>query len=134
MILLRNFVLYLLVFLPVAALAGMLMQNLGLSAEVSPEWEIGWNPILWMIVTVPWLLPTILAVPILHYLSRWLTRRFPKGRARIAVMIASAILFTLALLVLWGPGNFSPDFILPALVSALIYGAVFRMPDPPSEE
>ena len=128
MTLLKNLGLSLLVFLPLVAVVSMVVAGvLGDRAPTAPEWRVGWNPILWLIMTAPWLLPTVLVVPLLHFLGRGLGKRFSVGLVRGLVVAASPILFLLAVLALWGPGNFDVGFVLPVFVSALVYGSVLRI-------
>lgn len=125
----KNLGLFLIVFLPVAALASMVMANLpGGRVPSSPQWDIGWNPVLWFIMTAPWLLPTVVVVPVLHMLGLFLVGRRPHWNLRLAVAIASPALFSAAVLGLWGPDNFRVDLVLPVVVSAVVYGLVFRIP------
>ncbi len=127
--LLKNLGLFFIVFLPAVALASMLLAGLpGARAAVSPEWRIGWNPVPWLIMTAPWLLPTILLVPALHLLGKWLVRKRSRGNARLVIALASSVLFPAAALALWGPSNLRVDFVLPIVISALGYGLVFRLP------
>jgi len=129
--LVKNLGLFLIVFLPAAAVASMLMAGLlGDRVPASPQWDAGWNPVLWFIMTAPWLLSTIVVVPALHLLGWVLVRRRPHWNGRLAVALASPALFSAAVLGLWGPGNFRVDFVLPVVVSAVVYGLVFRIPLP----
>ncbi len=126
---LKNLGLFLVVFLPLVALVSMVMEGvLGDRVATSPEWRVGWNPIMWLIMTAPWLIPTVLVVPALHFLGRGLRKRIPQGRVRGIMVIASPVLLSVAVLVLWGPHNFQLDFALPVVLSGLVYGAVFRIP------
>ncbi|MBC8450786.1 MAG: hypothetical protein ISS31_09160 [Kiritimatiellae bacterium] len=135
MTLLKNLGLFLIVFLPVAAIVSMVMAGV-LGDGLPPEsaWHIGWNPVLWFIMTAPWLLPTALVVPILQLLGSVLGKRLPLGKVRLAMLAASPALFFLAVLALWGPGNLDVDFILPVLVSSVVYGLVLRVRVTPAQE
>jgi len=127
--LVKNLGLFLVAFLPAAAVASMLMEGLlGDRAPASPQWHAGWNPVLWLIMTAPWLLPTAVVVPALHLLGWVLVRRRPHWNGRLTVALASPVLFAVAILGLWGPGNFRVGFVLPVAVSAVVYGLVFRIP------
>ena len=74
-------------------------------------------------------LPTVVVVPLLYFLARVVTRRSSRTMARRVLLGASPALFLGAILVIYGPGNFSWDFILPMGVSGLLFGAVQRIPD-----
>ena len=127
----KNLGLFLIVFLPAAALASMVMSGLlGNRVPSSPEWDIGWNPVLWLIMTAPWLLPTVVVVPLLHLLGLSLGGRRPNWNPRLAIALASPILFSAAVFAVWGTDNFRVDFVLPVVVSAVVYGLVFRVPLP----
>ena len=126
---LRNRGLFFVVFLPLVALVSMVMEGvLGDLVAKAPEWHVGWNPIMWFIVTAPWLIPTVVVVPVLHFLGRGLRKRISPGRVRGIMVIASPVLLSVAVLVLWGPHNFQLDFGLPVVLSGLVYGAVLRIP------
>ncbi len=101
----------------------------GDGATASPEWRVGWSPILWLIMTTPWLIPTVLVVPLLHLMARGLRTRVSRRSVRVGTLIASPVLFALAVLALWGPHNFQLDFVLPVVLSGFVYGAVFRIPE-----
>lgn len=131
MTLLKNLGLFLLVFLPLVALVSMVLAGvMGDPADVADEWYVGWSPILWFIMTAPWLLPTVLVVPILHFLGRALAKRTSPRSARSVVLVASPVLFLLAVLGLWGPHNLEIDFVFPVLAAAFVYGAVLRIAKP----
>ena len=126
---LRNLGLFFVVFLSLVALVSMVMEGvLGDRVATSPEWRVGWNPIMWLIVTSPWLIPTVLVVPVLHFLARGLRKRMPLGNVRRIMLVASPVLFLVAVLALWGPSNLQLDFALPVVLSGLAYGALFRIP------
>ena len=61
--LLRNLGLFLVVFLPVVALASMALGVLFPDEDLAPEWKLGWNPVLWFVMTAPWVTPAMVAVP-----------------------------------------------------------------------
>jgi hypothetical protein len=128
---LKNLGLFLVVFLPCVALVSMVLAAvLGDRVPSSPQWQAGWNPLLWLIMTAPWLLPTAFVVPLLHMLARTLRRRLPSMQARLTFVAASTLLFLLAVLALWGVANLTVSFALPVVVSAAAYGFVFRIPLP----
>jgi hypothetical protein len=127
--LLGNLALFLFGFLPTAAVVSMVLAPvLEDPAETAPEWRLGWNPFLWWIMTAPWLLPAILAVPALHFLGKWSASRFSRSRARRLLLGAAPALFLVIILVLWGPENFRLSFVLPVAISGFLYGAVQRIP------
>lgn len=130
MALVKNMALFFLVFLPTVALASMTLAGfLGDHFQSSPQWNAGWNPLLWLIITAPWLLPTVIVVPLLHFLAKGLMRRSPRVVVRRVLLVASPALFIAAVLALWGPGNFRLDFVLPVAVSGVFYGVLQRLPD-----
>jgi len=129
--LLKNVGLFLIVFLPAAALASMLMAGLLRGRlPTSPQWDAGWNPVLWLIMTAPWLLPTVAVVPVLHLLGWVLARRRPHWSGKLTVALASPTLFSAAALGLWGPENFRVDLVAPVVAAGVVYGLVFRLPLP----
>jgi len=126
---LKNLLLFFLVFLPAVALLCMVLEFvLADRAGTSSEWRVGWNPLMWLILTVPWLLPTVLLVPILHFLARLMGRRHSVSGARAFLIVASPILFVVAVLGLWGVQNLEPGFLGPVAVAGLVYGSVIRVP------
>ena len=126
---LRNLALFFLGFLPLVAILSMVLSYLMADRiPSSAEWDLGWNPVLWFIVTAPWLLPTVLLVPVLHFLGKAAVRRFARPFARVILMMSSVILFMAALLILWGWENFQWDFVLPVVTAAWLYGALLRLP------
>jgi len=128
MSLLINLGLFLVVFLPAAALASMVLAGvLGDRVATSPDWDVGWNPILWLVMTMPWLLPTVAVVPVLHFLGKGIAGRRSRSAARRALPVLSPVLYVLAVLVLWGPGNFRLEFVLPVALAGVLYGAVQRI-------
>ena len=130
MALVKNMALFFLGFLPAVAVASMTLAGVfGDHIESSPQWKVGWNPFVWLIMTAPWLLPTAVVVPLLHFLGKGVLRRFSRVVARRVLLGASPALFMVAVLALWGPGNFRLDFVLPVAVSGVLYGALQRIPD-----
>jgi hypothetical protein len=83
-------------------------------------------------MTAPWLVPTVVIVPLLYILAKVIVRRFSRPVARGFLLGASPALILLAVLILYGPDNFSWDFILPVAVAGLLYGAMQWIPDYPS--
>ena len=127
---LKNIALFFVVFLPTVAIASMVLtEALGDRVHTSPDWEIGWNPLLWFIMTAPWLIPTVVSVPLLYFLAKGIARRSSRSVARRVLLGASPALFLGTILVIYGPNNFSWDFILPVGVSSLLFGALQRIPD-----
>ena len=126
---LKNLLLFFLVFLTVVALSCMVLEFvLGDRAGTSPEWKVGWNPLMWLILTLPWLLPTVLLVPVLHILAKVMARRHSPSGARAFLIVATPILFVVAVLGLWGFQNLEPGFLGPVAVAGLVYGTVFQVP------
>jgi uncharacterized membrane protein len=129
---LKNITLFFFGFLPLAAVVNMVLAGvLGDRVHTSPDWKIGWNPILWFIMTAPWLVPTVVIVPVLYFLAREISRRHSRTTARRALLGASPALFLLAVLLLYGPDNFQWDLILPVGLAGLLFGAMQRIPDYP---
>ncbi len=130
---LKNIALFFFMFLPTVAITSMVLtESLGDRVHTSPEWEIGWNPILWFIMTAPWLVPIVVIVPLLYFLARVVTRRSSRSVARRVLLAATPALFMGALLIIYGPDNFSWEFALPVCVSGLLFGAMQRIPDYPA--
>jgi len=87
---LKNIALFFFGFLPAVAIANMALNAvLGDRVPTSPDWEIGWNPILWFIMTAPWLVPTVVIVPLLYILAKVIVRRFSRPVARGVLLGAS---------------------------------------------
>ena len=130
--LLQNLALYLGVFLPVAVLTGMVVSHVT-GTPPSPDWDAGWNPLLWLVFTAPWLLPTIALVPVLYLSVRALIRWQPRWNARLLAVLVSPALFASTWLGLWGADNFTFDLVAPVIVAAVVFGLVLRLP-PGAEE
>ena len=127
---LRNLILFFVGFLPLVAIVSMVLAAVLGDRVVSPAgWSIGWNPVLWFIVTAPWLLPTVVIVPVLHFLGKGAASRFSRPVVRAFLLGASPTLFMLAVLVLWGPENFRWEFVLPVATSGVLYGALQQVPE-----
>lgn len=127
--LLFNIALFLLGFLPAAGIGSMVLDAvLGDQAGAS-GWEIGWNPVLWFILVTPWLVPTVIVVPILQILGKRLAARSSRARARRVLLVLSPVLYSTAVLVIWGGGNFRPAFILPVAAAGVFYAALMRIPE-----
>jgi len=130
---LKNIALFFFGFLPTVAIVSMvLIEALGDRVHTSPDWEIGWNPILWFIMTAPWLVPIVVIVPLLYFLAKIVTRRSSRSVARCVLLGATPALFLVAILIINGPDNFSWEFALPVGVSGLLFGAIQRIPDYPA--
>lgn len=129
MVLLRNIGLFFIGFLPAVAIVSMVVTAVvGDDAGSSSDLSAGWNPILALIITAPWLIPTVLVVPILHVLGWCAANRFSLPMARGILLAVSPALFMVAVLVLWGPQNSRLEFILPVVISGAFYGALQRIP------
>ena len=125
--LLQNLALHLGVFLPVAVLGCMGVSHLT-GTPPSPDWDAGWNPLLWLAFTAPWLLPTLALAPVLYLLVRALIRWQPRWNARPLAVLSAPVLFASTWLGLWGRDNFTLDLVLPVVVGAVAYGLVLRLP------
>lgn len=124
---LKNLGRYFWVFLPAVTLASMAYAAAFGPPDVAPAWRLGWNPIHWFIITTPWLLPTVIAVPLLHGLGGVLHRRNPPRTARILLILAAPFLFLLILTILWRGSYLSLEAGLPVVAAAALYGSMFRM-------
>jgi hypothetical protein len=133
MVLLRNIVLFFIGFLPAVAVVSMVVAAVFRDgAESSSDLSVGWNPLLALIVTAPWLIPTVLVVPLLHILGSCAANRFSLPKARGVLLGASPAAFTVAVLILWGPQNFRLEFVLPVVISGVLYGALQKIPAEPT--
>jgi len=120
-------------FLPAGAFISMALAAVfGDSCISNKGWDIGWNPILALIVFVPWVIPTVVIVPLLHFLGVALAKRYSPLRTRCIVLGAAPTLFLLGILGLWGWDNFQLDFIVPIGAAGVLYGALQRIPGPQS--
>jgi hypothetical protein len=99
--------------------------------RVPQEWDMGWNPVLWLIATAPWQIPIVVFVPLLHLLAGRVERRHAAGTARRVVVPAAAAMFLLGNVALWRLDNMT-ELAVPVLVAGAVYGAVFRVPGRPS--
>lgn len=125
---LKNIGLFVLVFFPTIALASMGLQAIVGWERVAPEWRVGWNPIIWIILTAPWHVPTILIVPILHVLTWRTRRRWSVREVRRILLVASPILALAVPLLLYGGTCFQLETWLPVVLGGLLYGALMRIP------
>jgi hypothetical protein len=133
MTLLKNILFFFVVYLPALALASMFMQLIPAVVQRTPsEWELGWNPILWLITTAPWQIPNVVFVPVLHLLAGRAGRRHAPGTARRVVVPAAAAMFLLGNLALWRLDNMA-ELAVPVAVAGVVYGVVFRVPSRSSD-
>ncbi len=129
MVLLRNIGLFFIGFLPAVAILSMIVAAVsGDGAESSSDLSVGWNPVLALIITAPWLIPTVVVVPLLHILGSSVANRFSLPVARGVLLGVSPAVFMLAVLILWGPQNFRLEFALPVAISGVFYAALQRIP------
>ena len=129
MTLIANLGLFVAVFLPVVALVAMGLE--GLLGPASPEWRVGWNPLLWLLWTAPWHVWLILLVPLLHWVGRAMAAARGRHTARATLLTAAPLLFAVAMRGFYGPGNGGMDVLLPVLIAGLAFGAVARIPGAP---
>lgn len=128
MILLKNIGLFFLVYIPAMAVASMLLQLVPAIAQRTPaEWEVGWNPMLWLIVATPWQVPVVVLVPVLHFIARRVSRRQSLAASRRLMLVCAPVFFLAGNVVLWGVGNLL-ELALPVLCAGVVYGAVLRIP------
>jgi hypothetical protein len=126
---LKNLILFFVVYLPAVAIVSMLMELIpSVHARTPDTWDVGWNPIVWLLLSAPWQLPSVILVPLLHFLGWAFAARSSRSRARRAAVVASPILFLAAWLVLYGPENSNVESVVPVVLAGLLYGAVLRIP------
>jgi len=130
----RDLGMYFWLFLPATTLAGMAYRAVFNQPAVAPEWDIGWNPILWLIMSIPWLLPTVIGVPVLHLSSCQLGLRVSRRTVRVLLAFATPLLFVLIMLGLWGGSYLEAHLLLPLVVGAGFYGGLLGIPREPAGE
>ncbi len=131
MSLIFNIGLFFIGFLPAMSIITMVLSaTFGDSAVSSTGWDIGWNPILAFIVNAPWQVPALVAVPLLHFLGKFLAQKYSRPRARVFLLGLAPTFFLLVNLGIWGPSNFKWELILPVAGAGVLYGALQRIPGP----
>ncbi|MBT3979981.1 MAG: hypothetical protein HOE90_01435 [Bacteriovoracaceae bacterium] len=124
--LITNILLFPVTIFPVVALVGFIQE--GVFGDLSST-EPGFNPILWLIYTAPWVSPAVILSPIIHIVVQSISKRSFLTVARLSAVILSPLLFSLAMLVLWGVRNFTVDSIFPIVIAGFVYGGIFRIHD-----
>ena len=87
---LKNLAWFFVGFLPAVTLASMVwVAILGDRYQTSPDWDLGWDPIMWFIVTTPWLVPLVVVVPLLYFVARGVGRSHSRSAARGVLLAAT---------------------------------------------
>ena len=119
-----NMLLFPVTVLPVVALTALLFESMFGDLRSA---EPGSNPVFWLIYTAPWVAPAVILTPVIHIAIWFVSQRSSRVTARLAACIISVVFFSLFMLVLWGPKNFTIDFIFPIAIAGLVYGGVFQI-------
>lgn len=120
MTLLRNLVLFLVVFLPLACVMGI---GAGFTAGPIDTPRVGYQIQLFLFAVLPLLFPSILAVPVVHFALR---RFSPERARRLAVLAVPAALFAVHLAIFHDTYWSVPLVVLFAIPGA-VYGACFAL-------
>jgi hypothetical protein len=120
--------LFFVVFLPATTVANMTLGVLFPQEAAAPEWKLGWNPVLWLVMTAPWVTVAVVAVPVLHFVGAIAARRTSSRNARTVVVAVAPVLFLAVLVGLWGASYLTVELGAPVCFGAVVYGIVFRMP------
>jgi len=125
--LLRNLVLFFAAFLPLSCATGL---GAGwFTGPLEPP-RVAYDVGLFVARVLPLLLPSFLAVPVLHFTYRAVLRDQPKARARWIAAIVTPLALLAVHLVAFGHTYFTPQLVVLFLIPGAIYGALFALPRP----
>jgi hypothetical protein len=117
--------LFFVLFLPSSCATGLAG---GFFSGPLPTPRIGYELGLFLGGVMPLLLPSVLAVPVVHFFYRGWSRRHRPAEARwIAILVTPAALLAVHLAV-FGVGLWSLQLVALFLIPGAIYGAVFGIP------
>jgi hypothetical protein len=123
--LLRNLALFFVLFLPASCVTGLSGGFLtGPFPTPRPAYELG----TFLVGVMPLLLPSILAVPVLHFGYRaWSRRRSPR-EARWIAALATPVALLVVHLAFFGVELWSVPLVALILIPGAIYGIAFGIP------
>lgn len=123
MILLRNLGLFFVLFVPASCATGVI-ADLFVGPRPSPR--LAYEIFGYATRGLPLVLPSLLAVPVLHFAYRRWLRGLPSSRALwLAISVTPVVLLAVHLLV-FGDRYWSLPLVLLFAIPGALYGAVFR--------
>ena len=125
MTLLRNLALFFVLFLPASCATGLAG---GFFTGPRPTPRIGYELGGFLVGVMPLLLPSLLAVPVLHFAIRaWSRRRSPREARWIAALVTPVALLVVHLAV-FGAELWSAPLVTLFLIPGAVYGMAFGIP------
>ena len=125
MTLVRNLVLFFVLFLPSSCATGL---SGSFFTGPLPTPRIGYELGLFLVGVVPLLLPSILVVPVLHFAYRAWSRRRSPAKARFLATLATPVALLATHLVVFGVGLWSLQLVALFLIPGVVYGVAFGIP------
>ncbi len=122
MTLFRNLILFFLVFLPTSCTVGIAAN--WFVGPISPP-RVGFEIMHFELWVVPLFLPSIAAVPILHFFYRYRARDSDTGSLRRLAIVATPIALLAVHLVIFGTSYWSLPLLVLYAVPGALYGACF---------
>ena len=124
MTLLRNLALFFVLFLPASCVTGVVS---GFLSGPMPAPRSGYALMTFVSSVLPLLLPSLLAVPLLHFAYRRWLRAQPTGRARWLAMLLTPLALLGLHLGFYGDPFWSVPLVAMVVVPGIAYGAVFGL-------
>lgn len=125
MTLVRNLALFFVLFLPSSCATGL---TGGFFTGPLPTPRIGYELGLFLVAVLPLLLPSILVVPVLHFVYRAWSRRRSPAEARWGATLVTPVALLVVHLAVFGVALWSPQLVVLFLVPGAIYGLAFGIP------
>lgn len=127
MTLLRNLALFFVLFLPATCATG-LAGDFFVGPQPPPRFA--YVLATYALGVLPLLVPSALAVPVLHFAYRALLPQRPPSRARGVVAVATPAGLLAAHLLVFGADFWSAPLLALFAVPGVLYGLAFRVPRP----
>lgn len=123
--LIRNLALFFVVFLPASCATGL--AGGFFTGPLDPP-RIAYDIGLYLFRVLPLLLPSVLAVPVLHFVYRATLLDDPPARARSIAAIATPFALLSVHLAVFGVAFLSTPLLALFAIAGALYGAVFALP------
>jgi hypothetical protein len=123
--LVRNLALFFVLFLPASCATGL---SGGFFTGPLPTPRIGYELGLFLVGVMPLLLPSVLVVPVLHFVYRAWSRRRSPVEARWAATLATPVALLVVHLTVFGLELWSLQLVALFLIPGAIYGLTFGIP------
>ena len=124
MTLLRNLTLFFVLFLPLGFATGLAG---GFLEGPMPAARLAYPILVFMVAVVPLLLPSILAVPVLHFAFRRFTRDSGRSAARWIAALATPVALLAVHLACFGETYLGIPLLALILLPGAVYGGAFGL-------